>query len=110
MTFMYARVTLDERGIEIRLGPFGRPRIYRPLANMTSATPREVEWWRYGLGFRWIPRGWAVVPRGGAAVEVEMKNRRRFVFSASDPLATADRLNRLIAEGMHTWVERADRN
>lgn len=97
-TFMYARIFVDGRGVEVRFGPFGWPRITRALADMTSAKARQVEWWRYGLGYRLIMRGSAVVPRSGAAVEVTTTSGRRFIFSTGEAESVARRLDQLIEE------------
>jgi hypothetical protein len=97
VTFMYARVAVDDRGVEVRMGPFGWPRVFRPASEISSVKVRRVEWWRYGLGYRLIWHGTAVVPRGGNAVELGLKSGRRFVFSTDDPEGATRRINDVIA-------------
>ena len=96
VTFMHARIGIDRQGVEFRFGPWGWPRMSRRLEDIESVTTRRVEWWRYGLGFRWIPHGWAVVPRSGDAVEVGLKGGRRLVFTTDEADVAARRLNGLL--------------
>ncbi|HLV58586.1 MAG TPA: DUF1648 domain-containing protein [Natronosporangium sp.] len=91
------RLTVDDRGLHVGFGPWGRPRLTVPLAEIEYAEPTEVrplEWG--GWGYRMMPGGRAVVLRRGPGVHLALSEGRRFVVSTHDPEALAGLVNTLV--------------
>jgi hypothetical protein len=79
-------------GIEARFGP-GLIRKRFVWADITSASQVRNSW-LVGWGIRWIGSGWVLNVSGFDAVELRLKNGRKFRIGTDDP------------HGLHTFIER----
>lgn len=92
-----SRITVDQRGLHLGLGPWARPRITVPLAEIASAEMTEVrpsEWG--GWGYRIRPGGRGLVLRRGPGVRLVLSEHREFVFNTRAPEHVAGLINSLI--------------
>lgn len=91
-----ANVTND--GLRVRLG--GIPVRKIPIDDISSARSMELEPLEWGgWGYRVTPGRTAIVLRRGEALEVTMKNGRRFAMTVDDALAGAALINGLTELG-----------
>ncbi|GMQ84980.1 MAG: hypothetical protein BMS9Abin07_0545 [Acidimicrobiia bacterium] len=73
--FAFVRVGADENGVEIALGPLGRPRRKISIDRITGAGAIELKPMAYGgWGWRIRPGRRAYIIRGGAAIRIERAN------------------------------------
>jgi hypothetical protein len=54
------------------------------LAEIASVRPIPVRWW-YGWGIRLTPHGWLYNVSGWEAVEITLRNGRRFCLGTDEP-------------------------
>lgn len=62
------------------------------LDDITGARITRYPWY-YGIGLRFIPRGWLYNGRGMTAVELELRGRRRLAVGTSNPDALLAAVN-----------------
>lgn len=86
---LVSRLTIEVTHDALRasFGP-GWPKKEIPLDEIESATPVHNPWW-YGWGIRWTPSGplWNVA--GLDAVELRLRNGKRFRLGTDEPVALA---------------------
>jgi hypothetical protein len=84
LALMYSlTVEIAEGALRIRFG-HGLIRKTIPLSAIDSC--RTVRFpWCFGWGLRWMPRGWLFRVSGLAAVELGMKNGRRYGIGSDEP-------------------------
>ena len=95
---MFSRltVTVDDQMIKIRFG-LGFIRKTFPLKEIK--THRVVKnLWYYGWGIRFTPRGWLFNVSGFSAIELQMKNGKRYRIGTDDP----DNLAEALDKALHT--------
>ncbi|MGW1743529.1 hypothetical protein ACWCPQ_32550 [Nocardia sp. NPDC001965] len=79
------RVTVDQRGLTVGIGPLGRPRWRLRPADIATVAADDISPVQYGgYGIRLIPGSTAVVLRGGPGIVVTRRSGRRFVVSVDD--------------------------
>ena len=97
--FLIVRVEIDEVGVVVRLGLIGFPKLVRDLQSIDEARSLRVQPLRYGgWGYRHIRGGWAVMVRGGEALELRTTGGRRLVVTVDDAEAAARCINDLASE------------
>jgi len=94
-------VVIDGRGIGVRSGPLGWPRIRLPLGVIEEATPvivraMAVGGWGYRGSLRLFRRA-AWVLRSGPGLELQLRGGQRFTVSIDDADEAAAVLNGLLA-------------
>jgi hypothetical protein len=99
--FTSVTVTIDERGIGVRSGIVGWPRVRLPLDVVEEAEPtvvRPMAWggWGYRGSLRLFRRA-AWVLRAGEGLQLRLRGGRRFVVSIDDADEAAAVLNGLLA-------------
>jgi hypothetical protein len=100
-SFMSVVVTIDERGLGVRSGALGWPRIRLPLDLVEEAQPVEVRamafgGWGYRGSLRLFKRA-AWVLRSGEGLRLQLRGGQRFVVSVDDADEAAAVLNGLLA-------------
>ena len=95
--FSQVSVVVDHLGLRVRLG--GVVTVRRiTLEQVASARPIDLEPTEWaGWGYRMVPGGSAVVLRRGDAIEVLLRNDRRFAVTVDDAATGAALLNGLVA-------------
>jgi hypothetical protein len=99
IAFLFSRVmvTVDDRGLRVRLAGWVTVRTIG-LDEVASAHPIDLEPTEWaGWGYRMVPGGSAVVLRRGDAIEVALRNDRRFAVTVDDAATGAALLNGLVA-------------
>ena len=81
--FYSLTVSIDDDFIEIRFGP-GLIRKRFPLEMIQSCQKVKNPWY-YGLGIRYIKGGWLFNVSGYDAIEIVMKNGRRYRIGTDEP-------------------------
>jgi hypothetical protein len=83
------RVTSGPRGVQVRCGVFGWPRLTYPRERISGAEIVIVSIWRmWNSGVNWTPRGgWTFVLRSGSAVRFTLTSGRRVTVGVTDPQA-----------------------
>jgi len=97
LEFTVLRLTVDRRGLRVRFGPWGWPRVTVPLEEIEYAEVAEVrpaEWG--GWGYRMRPGGRALVLRRGPGVRLVLSGGREFMATTRDPHTAAGLLNTLL--------------
>ena len=93
-------VTIDERGLSVGLGPFGRPRVNVPLSAIAGAERIDVDPWEWGgWGYRKVPRrrgATAIVMHRGEALRVITHEGRELVVTVADAGTAAALLSDLV--------------
>ncbi len=82
-TFARLTVTVDDQMIRIQFGV----RIIRknfPLKEIEAYRVVKNPWY-YGWGIRFTPRGWLFNVSGFSAIELQMKNGKRYRIGTDDP-------------------------
>ncbi|MCW0214477.1 MAG: DUF1648 domain-containing protein [Pseudonocardia sp.] len=94
-----ARVTVDERGLTVSLGPVGFPRWHLPLAEVGEAVAGEISaLGRFGgYGYRVVPGGSGVILRSGESLIVTRASGRTFTVTVDDAGTAARLLTGLVA-------------
>ena len=89
VTMSSLRVTTGPRGIHIRCGVFGWPRVAYPRERISGGEVVTVSVWRtWNAGISWSPRGgWTFVLRSGPAMRLTLSNGRRVTVGVKDPQA-----------------------
>ena len=83
VTFSTLRVRVDHRMILIRFGAGVFSKTF-PLGEIDTHEEVRNPWY-YGLGIRYTPRGWLFAVSGLSAVELQMKNEKRYRIGTDDP-------------------------
>ncbi|HJR25638.1 MAG TPA: hypothetical protein VJ804_09205 [Acidimicrobiales bacterium] len=101
VSFASVVVTIDERGVGVRSGPFGWPRIRLPLGLVEEAEPTHLgptTWggWGYRGSLRLFRRA-AWVVRSGPGLRLQLVGGQRFFVSVDDADEAAAVLNGLVA-------------
>jgi hypothetical protein len=99
IAFLFSRVmvTVDDRGLRVRLAGWVTVRTIGldEVASAHAIDLEPTEW--AGWGYRMVPGGSAVVLRRGNAIEVALRNDRRFAVTVDDAATGAALLNGLVA-------------
>ena len=82
-TFSRLTVTVDDQMIKIQLG-FRIIRKVFPLKEIEAFRVVRNPWY-YGWGIRFTPRGWLFNVSGFSAIELQMKNGKRYRIGTDDP-------------------------
>ena len=97
-TFTRVAVDVSDRGLSIRLGPLGWPRIRVPLGDVTSVAVQHVEPMAHGgWGYRAMPGVRAVVVRRGEGLRVGRRGRADLVVTVDGAEDAAAVLTALMA-------------
>lgn len=101
MAFASVGITVSDRGLHVRSGPFPWLRVRFPLGVVTSARAidlRPTSWggWGYRGSVRLVGRA-AWVLRAGPALELELVGGQRFAVTVDDADEAAAVLNGLLA-------------
>ena len=90
---MFSRltVTVDDQMIKIRFG-LGIVRKTFPLNEIETHRSVKNPWY-YGWGIRFTPRGWLFNVSGFSAIELQMKNGKRYRIGTDDPDNLAEALD-----------------
>jgi hypothetical protein len=85
--FSTLRISIDEHTLTVGFGPIRERIPLERVAACGTATYRWIEWGGFGIRLR--PRGklYNVPGDGGVAVQVNLHNGRRILFSSPDPTA-----------------------
>ena len=105
-TFTSVVVTIDERGIAVRSGAFGWPRVRLPLdiveeAEEVNVSAMGLGGWGYRGSLRLFKKA-AWVLRKGEALQVQLRGGQRFTVSIDDADEAAAVLNGLLARAAAT--------
>lgn len=73
----------------------GFPALSTPLQDITCVEVVSVPWW-YGKGIHLTARGWIYNVGGNRAVEITLKNGRRFILGTDEP----ELLERVLKESL----------
>ena len=95
-TFARLTVTVDDQMIRIQFGV----RIIRknfPLKEIEAYRVVKNPWY-YGWGIRFTPRGWLFNVSGFSAIELQMKNGKRYRIGTDDPDNLAAALDETLNE------------
>ena len=76
-------IVIEDGMLRASFGP-GLIRKKVRLADIASVHPIPVRWW-YGWGIRLTPRGWLYNVSGWKAVEITLRNGRRFCLGTDEP-------------------------
>lgn len=87
-TFATLTVEVTPEAVQVRLGP-GLVRRRVRLSQIESVALVRNAWY-YGWGIRLIPRGWLWRVSGLRAVELRLRNGRRFAIGSDEPQSLAD--------------------
>jgi hypothetical protein len=102
LTSMHVTATVGPRGLTVRFGYLGAPRLRVPLERITAVRVEDVEPMRYGgWGYRMMPGVRAVVIRRGPGLRVERVGRPALVVTVDDADRGAALLTTLIARAPH---------
>ena len=82
-TFALLTVTIDDQMIKIQFG-LGIIRKTFPLKEIETYRVVKNPWY-YGWGIRFTPRGWLFNVSGFSAIELQMKNGKRYRIGTDDP-------------------------
>jgi MFS family permease len=92
-----SQITVDQRGLQIGLGPWNWPRITVRLAEIVSAEVTEVHPFEWGgWGYRVRPGGRALALRRGPGVRLVLSEEREFVVNSRAPERMAGLVNALL--------------
>jgi hypothetical protein len=87
LAILFGSLTVEVTGQALSLrfgpGPIGRG---FPLSEIRDARVVRNRWY-YGWGIRWTPRGWLFNVSGLDAVEIEMRDGRRYRIGTDEPEA-----------------------
>lgn len=79
------RVVVDQRGLTVGTGPFGRPMWRLRPEDITEVSAENISPIHYGgYGIRMIPGSTAVLLRGGPGIVVTRRSGRRFAVAVDD--------------------------
>ncbi len=94
VAFATLRVSVDDRIILIRFGPG----VFSRAFSLGDIDTHEVvrNRWYYGLGIRYIPGGWLFAVSGLSAVELQMKNGKRYRIGTDDPEGLSDAITKAL--------------
>jgi hypothetical protein len=81
--FSTLTITIEDGILRASFGP-GLIRKRVKLADVASVRPVPVRWW-YGWGIHLTPRGWLYNVSGWKAVEITLRNGRRFCLGTDEP-------------------------
>ncbi len=81
--FSTLTIAIEDRKLRASFGP-GLIRKKVRLADIASVRPIPVRWW-YGLGIHLTPHGWLYNVSGWKAVEITLRNGRRFCLGTDEP-------------------------
>lgn len=83
--FASIRVVVDQRGLAVGTGPFGRPMWRLRPEEITEVSAEHISPIHYGgYGIRMIPGSTAVLLRGGPGIVVTRRSGRRFAVAVDD--------------------------
>lgn len=84
--FSSVHVDVDDERVEVRCGPWGRPRWSRRRDELAAAGVTDLRAGRWGgWGWRWSGAGTAVLLRSGPALRLVPRDGRPFSVSLDDP-------------------------
>ncbi|HEX7518391.1 MAG TPA: hypothetical protein VF345_14010 [Chthoniobacterales bacterium] len=81
--FSTLTIVIEEGALRASFGP-GLIRKKVRLADVASVRPIPVRWW-YGWGIRLTPHGWLYNVSGWKAVEITLRDGRRFCLGTDEP-------------------------
>lgn len=81
--FSTLTIAIEDGLLRASFGP-GLIRKKVKLAEIASVRPIPVRWW-YGWGIRITPHGWLYNVSGWKAVEITLRNGRRFCLGTDEP-------------------------
>ena len=81
--FSTLTIAIEDGLLRASLGPGLIQKKVR-LAEIASVRPIPVRWW-YGWGIRLMPHGWLYNVSGWEAVEITLRNGRRFCLGTDEP-------------------------
>jgi hypothetical protein len=81
--FSTLTIVIEEGTLRASFGP-GLIRKKVRLADIASVRPIPVRWW-YGWGIHLTPHGWLYNVSGWKAVEIALRNGRRFCLGTDEP-------------------------
>jgi hypothetical protein len=81
--FSTLRIVIENGVLRARFGP-GLIRKTVRLAEIASVRPIPVRWW-YGWGIHLTPHGWLYNVSGWKAIEITLRNGRRFCLGTDEP-------------------------
>ncbi|ROP44699.1 hypothetical protein [Pseudokineococcus lusitanus] len=86
VAFSSLRVDVDDERVQVRCGPWGRPRWSRRRDELAAAGVADLRAGRWGgWGWRWSGAGTAVLLRSGPALRLVPRDGRPFSVSLDDP-------------------------
>jgi hypothetical protein len=94
LLFGWLKVTVDDRRVTARFGP-GLVRKGFDLHEVVSAEPVRNKAW-YGWGIRLTPHGWLFNVSGLDAVELTMRDGRRYRIGTDDPKGLARAVGKVV--------------
>lgn len=83
LTFWRLTVVVDDHAVRFWFG-WGWPRGSFVISEVREARAVRNPWW-YGWGFRWYSGGWLFNVAGRDAVELRMRNGRRYRIGTDEP-------------------------
>ena len=81
------RAACGSRGVQIRWGLLGWPRVSYALAEIEDASVVRVPWWAVTYGFWWTPTRTACTVRSGPALRLRLHSGRTVTLTVPDPHA-----------------------
>jgi hypothetical protein len=95
VVFASLTVEIDERALVVRFGP-GLVRKAFALNDIETYELVKNPWY-YGWGIHWTPSGWLFNVSGSSAVELRMRNGKRYRIGTDDPQG----LRKALQEALH---------
>lgn len=81
--FSSLTVTVDNKRIKVQFGFGVVPKVFQ-LKDIESYAVVKNPWY-YGWGIRYTPRGWLFNVSGFSAIELQMKNGKRYRIGTDEP-------------------------
>ncbi len=97
LLFSSLNIVITSKEFRISLG-IGVVRKSFPISDIVSCEVVKNPWW-YGWGVKVIPGGWLFSVSGTQAIEIKLKNGRRYRVGSDDPVRVKALLDRLLSEG-----------
>jgi Protein of unknown function (DUF1648) len=95
-----ARVVVDRRGLTVRLGLLGWPRVHVPAEDVEAVAVADVSPVQFGgWGYRIVPGGRGIILRSGQALVVTRRSGQRLTVTVDDAGSAAGLLSAVAHTG-----------
>ncbi|RKY85416.1 hypothetical protein DRQ09_07330 [candidate division KSB1 bacterium] len=95
--FSFMSVICDRAYLKIRIGYIISKSF--PIKDVESCKVVRIPWY-YGWGIRIVPGGWLYRVSGFYAIEINMKNGKRYLIGTNEPQNLAEFINKLLKQNL----------